>query len=209
MHDTAVGPRLILGYPFLLSYLLAVAPGQEALVQVKGFFRLLRTPRYQHGKPQSVHTPTAMVQVAKPKTADPQCAEENPVNNTSGEAAGMPHPILKVKPKRVSFDLHLECQYAFRREGACGKMTFVYTTSLKGPQQSVCPYYGPSAVMNTPQGRGFPRRGGSDRPGIFFALSNNSIWRRTRLRNPRLSQRLPWGCQAPGVSVSLRSDKIM
>ena len=180
LHVAAVGPRLILGYPFLLSYGLAVVPGQEALVQVKGCFRGLRTPRYQHGKPQSVHTPTAMVQVAKPKTADQQCAEANPVNDITGEAAGMPHPILNGKPKRVSFDLHLEYQHAVHCEGPCQKMTFVYTTSLKWTPQSACPHCGPSAVMNTPQVTGFRRREGVVKPNILrivqqLDLENDSI----------------------------------
>ena len=34
LHVAAVGPRLILGSPFLLVFGLAVVPGQEALVQV-------------------------------------------------------------------------------------------------------------------------------------------------------------------------------
>ena len=49
VHVADIGPRLIVGYPFLLQYGLAVVPGQLGLVQIPD--RLIRrkpTRRYQH-----------------------------------------------------------------------------------------------------------------------------------------------------------------
>ena len=48
IHVAAIGPRLILGFPFLLRYGLAVVPGRDALVSLDSFQRR-RKPAYQHG----------------------------------------------------------------------------------------------------------------------------------------------------------------
>ena len=48
IHVAAIGPRLILGFPFLLRYGLAVVPGRVALVSLDSFQRR-RKPDYQHG----------------------------------------------------------------------------------------------------------------------------------------------------------------
>ena len=48
IHVAAIGPRLILGLPFLLRYGLAVVPGRDALVSLDSFQRR-RKPAYQHG----------------------------------------------------------------------------------------------------------------------------------------------------------------
>ena len=49
IHVAAIGPRLIIGFPFLLRYGLAVVPGKETLVSVGSFLKH-RKPAYQHGK---------------------------------------------------------------------------------------------------------------------------------------------------------------
>ena len=48
IHVAAIGPRLILGFPFLLRYRLAVIPGRDALVSLDSF-QGRRKPVYQHG----------------------------------------------------------------------------------------------------------------------------------------------------------------
>ena len=49
IHVAAIGPRLIIGCPFLLRYGLAVVPGKETLVSVGSFLKN-RRPAYQHGQ---------------------------------------------------------------------------------------------------------------------------------------------------------------
>ena len=48
IHVAAIGPRLILGFPFLLRSGLAVVPGRDALVSLDSF-QTRRKPAYQHG----------------------------------------------------------------------------------------------------------------------------------------------------------------
>ena len=48
IHVAAIGPRLILRFPFLLRYGLAVVPGRDALVSLDSF-QIRRKPAYQHG----------------------------------------------------------------------------------------------------------------------------------------------------------------
>ena len=39
IHVAAIGPRLIVGFPFLLRYWLAVVPGKQTLLSVGSFLR--------------------------------------------------------------------------------------------------------------------------------------------------------------------------
>ena len=47
IHVAAIGSRLILGFPFLLTYALAVVPGRDALVSLDGF-QSRQKPADQH-----------------------------------------------------------------------------------------------------------------------------------------------------------------
>ena len=150
LNVAAVGPRLILGYPLLLAFGLALVPGQEA--QVRGCFKGYRVPRYQHGKSQPVQHATSALQSVEAthldskKRENPRTDIAQPVDESSDVRNSGVH--LVPQGNQVQFATEVSHQWCIECEDQCSRVHFTYDVQQSATCEQCGPIYTPVGVLH-------------------------------------------------------------
>ena len=152
VHASAVVSWLIPGYPFLLAFGLAVVPGQEALVQVRGCSKRFPVRQYQHGKPQSVQQTTSAVQIVEATHRDSK-KRGSPRTDTAhavDQSSGVQNSGVLLVPQRngVQFATEVSHQWCIESEDPCSGVHCIYDVQQLASCEQCGPVYKPVGVLH-------------------------------------------------------------
>ena len=140
LHVAAVGPRLILGYPLLHAFWLAVIPGQEALVPVRGCFKGFCVLRHQHGDPHAVErsAPSLQSSEVRQRTAVSTIEHESRADVPEATNADTRNGGVHLA-HHVQFVPDVSCQWCVMCKDPCSRVHFL----CDAQQPATCEQCGP------------------------------------------------------------------